>query len=434
MSATWRQAAAAAATAMMSVAGLLTALPAAAAGPAPTGSKTVYFTFDDGPAEGTAELLDATAAYDAKVSLFYVGRHGEESPELVARAAAEGHLIGSHTYSHRALTTLRDSEVREELIKARAALQPYVSNCWRPPGWRTSPAIEQAAKSLGMRQTLSVMDPAEKRTVFIPASWTDPDKIVSTVQQRVFDGAMVTLHAERSHNRPQLEAFKRLLPLLTADGYRFRTLPYCTRPTYKLLAVGDGVTSGTGTANYRSRLDALLRRGAEPHGLNYRWVGGVADRTAIGMNHDGHEDWTVDDVHRNIGDLQAAHEPDVILLSAGTLDSTRGRTATAVAGGMATLLRDIRRNQPHVKVFVSLPPRPGLGRSAAAVQNTALQRRMIDVIRSAGRGFYAVDLRDLDVAGRSERKIADRYYRSLRGNLPGSAAWAPAPDPDRVRG
>ncbi|MEU8241288.1 polysaccharide deacetylase family protein [Actinoplanes missouriensis] len=466
MSPRWKQAAAAAATALISVAGLQAAGPAQAAPVA--GSKTVYFTFDDGPGTGTAELLDATAAYDAKVSLFYTGLHGEQSPELVARAAAEGHVIGNHTYNHRRLPTLTGAEVEQELIKARNALEPYVSNCWRPPGWQTSPAIEQIAKGLGLRQTLSIMDPMESRRVFIPASWTDEDQIVATVREKVFDGAMVTLHAETSGAGAQLRAFERLLPLLTAQGYRFKALPYCGMPTVKLLAVGDGA------GEYRGELDAMLRRGAEPHGLNFRWVGDVADNPRVGLNHDEHAGWTTQQVDRNISRLQSAHQPDVILVNAGAVDMQRGATPGTVARRTAALLAHIRENQPDVTVLVSIPsapaatPAPAARRGAAtleaakrkgaepkagkpkkpqpkrtkpkatkpsaaqqkaAKQTAALQRAMRAVIRDAGAGVHAVDLRGpvLDGSERAQRAIADRFYRAMRGAVPGSNAWAADP-------
>ncbi|GAB1692198.1 chitooligosaccharide deacetylase NodB [Krasilnikovia sp. M28-CT-15] len=210
----------------------LGAAPAAAA-TARAASKTVYFAFDDGPGEWTPELLAAADAYHAQVTLFFVGRSAEKQPEIVARAAAAGHVIGVHTYSHRWLTGMTAAQVRRELVNGRAALQPYASNCWRPPGWATSPAIEQIGRSLGMRQVLRTVGRTSRRPVFIPAGWTDVDKIVSTVQRTVFDGAVVTLHAERSGNRAQVLAFERLLPVLRARGYRFAPVPGCSRPGFR---------------------------------------------------------------------------------------------------------------------------------------------------------------------------------------------------------
>ncbi|MEU8662562.1 polysaccharide deacetylase family protein [Actinoplanes philippinensis] len=390
----WRTAAA---TALISMA----ALVPAPAGAAPAArAKSVYFTFDDGPGPGTAGLLDAAAAYDAKVTLFYVGRNGEQAPRLVARAAAEGHVIGSHTYSHESLTTLSRADAFRQIAQGHDALRPYVSNCWRPPRWLTSPAIEQDAKSLGLRQTLRTMDPAETRQVFVPAAWTDEDRIVAEVQHRVYDGAMITLHAEGPSATAQLGAFRRLLPLLTARGYRFKALPYCDRPTRTLLAVGDELTAGAGTANYRNQLDLMLRSSAEPRGFNYRWQGSITDSPTTGMNHDGVTGATLPRLRRDITTWQTAYHPDVILLTAATADIRHGDSPATVAQQMTALLTTIRRNQPRVAVFVAIPP-------GGATHRQAIR----SAITAAGPGFHPVGLGAHDAG--PPRQIARQFYRAL---------------------
>ncbi len=60
--------------------------------------KTIYLTFDDGPSEHTARLLDILAKYNVKATFFVVGT---KDMSLVARAAQEGHTIAIHTYTHR---------------------------------------------------------------------------------------------------------------------------------------------------------------------------------------------------------------------------------------------------------------------------------------------------------------------------------------------
>ncbi|BEL04971.1 hypothetical protein Q0Z83_031620 [Actinoplanes sichuanensis] len=334
------------------------------------------------------------------MTLFYVGRNGEQAPQSVARAAAEGHVIGSHTYSHESLTTLSRAEAFRQIAQGHNALRPYVSNCWRPPRWLTSPTIEQDAKSLGLRQTLRTMDPAETRRVFVPAAWTDEDQIVAEVQQQVYDGAMITLHAEGPSAAAQLGAFKRLLPLLTARGYRFKALPYCDRPTHTLLAVGDELTVGSGTANYRNQLDLMLRRGAEPRGFNFRWEGSVTDSPTTGMHHDGFAGQTLPRLTRDITGWQAGYRPDVILLTAATPDIRHGDGAGTVGRRMTALLQTIRHNQPQVSVFVAIPR-----------ADNAHQQAVRDAITAAGPGFHAVDLHTVNPA--EPRQIARRFYRSL---------------------
>lgn len=61
---------------------------------------TVYLTFDDGPSDRTAEILDILKKENIKATFFIIGREGEKEPELMRRIVEEGHTIGVHTYSH----------------------------------------------------------------------------------------------------------------------------------------------------------------------------------------------------------------------------------------------------------------------------------------------------------------------------------------------
>src|SRR5438046_3117898 len=55
----------------------------------------IAMTFDDGPsATLTPKLLDLLAAHHIKATFFVIGENVAEHPEIVARAAREGHEIG----------------------------------------------------------------------------------------------------------------------------------------------------------------------------------------------------------------------------------------------------------------------------------------------------------------------------------------------------
>jgi peptidoglycan-N-acetylglucosamine deacetylase len=437
MAASWLRALIAAGFAAV---GVIVAMPAEAAAPVP---KTVYFTFDDGPGAGTAELLDAAAQYDAKVSLFELGTYSLAHPELTARAAAEGHIIGNHTYDHRQLNAgLTPAEIRDELVRGQEALSPYVSNCWRPPRWETNSTIEQIGKDLGLRQTLWAMNMTAGRHVFVPESWTDADQIVKQVENTVYDGAIVTLHAEGA-NTGQLQAFIRLLPILTARGYIFRALPYCNRPTATIMAVGDSTTA-TGSAEgplstYRAQLDFYLRNGAEPRGFNYRWVGPVAGQPAVGLNHAAYPGQTIQGVYAAISGWQATYAPDVILLNIGADNLWRGEDAATAAGRLSTLLQRIRLNQPRVQVLVAqLSGWAGYLPAAVRARDSKFATQTSEIVRAAGEGFYDVDLRRIGGealydAIRPNRfggaEIAYQNYQALRGVLPGSNTWTDVSNP-----
>ena len=63
-------------------------------------------TFDDGPSVCTEELLNGLKERNVKATFFLIGENAEIYPEIVKREAAEGHLVGNHTYSHVEITRL----------------------------------------------------------------------------------------------------------------------------------------------------------------------------------------------------------------------------------------------------------------------------------------------------------------------------------------
>lgn len=61
------------------------------------GSKVVYLTFDDGPGQYTAQLLDVLEEHNVKATFFVVNT-GYDS--MIAREVREGHSVGIHSATH----------------------------------------------------------------------------------------------------------------------------------------------------------------------------------------------------------------------------------------------------------------------------------------------------------------------------------------------
>lgn len=61
----------------------------------------VYLTFDDGPSDNTAAILDTLAKYNVKATFFVVGKTDNQSKEMYQRIVNEGHTLGMHSYSHK---------------------------------------------------------------------------------------------------------------------------------------------------------------------------------------------------------------------------------------------------------------------------------------------------------------------------------------------
>ncbi len=102
--------------------GVSSQLPAAVATSAcPSG--VVALTFDDGPNVHTAEVLDVLAAHRAPGTFFVIGQNVERRPELVRRAADEGHEVANHSYTHRDLELLTHEEIRSEVAQTDRAIR-----------------------------------------------------------------------------------------------------------------------------------------------------------------------------------------------------------------------------------------------------------------------------------------------------------------------
>lgn len=103
--------------------------------PAVDENKIIYLTFDDGPGGYTDRLLDVLDKYDVKVTFFVVHK---KSMEVLARAAASGHKVAMHSYTHDYRTIYTSQEdYFEDLAKIEDDIFKYTgqrSKLLRFPG------------------------------------------------------------------------------------------------------------------------------------------------------------------------------------------------------------------------------------------------------------------------------------------------------------
>ncbi|MFY1618794.1 polysaccharide deacetylase family protein [Micromonospora sp. WMMD736] len=85
--------------------------------------RTIALTFDDGPdPRWTPQVLDVLRRHGAHATFFVVGARVNEHPELVRRIIAEGHEIGSHTFTHADLAAAPPWRRELELSLTRKAI------------------------------------------------------------------------------------------------------------------------------------------------------------------------------------------------------------------------------------------------------------------------------------------------------------------------
>lgn len=187
----------------------------------------VSITFDDGPnPRATPRILEVLRRERVRATFFVLGRHAERWPDLVRRAALDGHQLGNHGYYHRKLHRRSPGYVRDDLT--RGTEQIVRASGVRPRHFRAphgfrSPWVTPIAASLGQRTvgwSLGVWDSAR------PGA----DVIAARAIDGMHAGSILLLHDGDGYDpdgdRLQTaEALPAILDGLRRRGFRFTTLP-----------------------------------------------------------------------------------------------------------------------------------------------------------------------------------------------------------------
>lgn len=192
-----------------------------------TEEKVLYLTFDCGYENGnTAPILDALKKHQVPATFFVVGNFISTSPDLVKRMAAEGHIVGNHTYHHPDMSKISTSDAfAKELNDLEALYQETTGKAmtkfYRPPQGKYSQSNLQMAKDLGYK------------TFFWSLAYVDwyqdkqptKEEAFKKLLGRIHPGAIVLLHSTSSTNASILDE---LLTKWEEMGYTFQTLDHLT--------------------------------------------------------------------------------------------------------------------------------------------------------------------------------------------------------------
>jgi len=176
----------------------------------------IALTFDDGPTvEGTARLLDILKEHGVKATLFVIGNRAAKLPDLMKRAADEGHEIGNHTWTHPHMPKLSREEALGQLQRtsdAIAAAMGRQPSLYRPPYIDTTEELNRWIENvLGLRVIAASVDSLD---------WQDHDvaQTQENVLTKVAPGAIILCH------ETQPSTLDALLRELQARGYEFVTV------------------------------------------------------------------------------------------------------------------------------------------------------------------------------------------------------------------
>jgi peptidoglycan/xylan/chitin deacetylase (PgdA/CDA1 family) len=197
----------------------------------PHDRRAVALTFDDGPSEGTPQILEILARYRVAATFFQCGANAGRLPEIARAVHEAGHAIGNHSHTH-PLFCFRSADFMEgEMRRAQEAIEKHTGarpEWFRAPFGVRWPGLERAQRRLNLR---GVMWTA------IGYDWNRrADEVVRRMTARVSNGAIFCLHDGRElRAKPDIgvtvEAVRRLVPALLERGYRLETVSRLLCPT-----------------------------------------------------------------------------------------------------------------------------------------------------------------------------------------------------------
>lgn len=197
----------------------------------PRNTGIIYLTFDDGPSQYTAQLLDVLAKYGVKAT-FFVTNAG--SDDMLRREYNEGHAIGLHSYTHDySYIYASVDNYFEDLYRVQERVRNatgYTSYLMRFPGGSSNLV---SARYDGGGHIMSILAREVEARGFTFFDWnvtsgdagetTNSNTVYNNVISRVYsDGKSVVLqHDIKSFS---VDAVERIIEWGLANGFTFAKL------------------------------------------------------------------------------------------------------------------------------------------------------------------------------------------------------------------
>lgn len=186
--------------------------------------KILYLTFDDGPdTVYTNQLLDFLDQEQIPATFFMVAESAQGHPEIVERMKKSGYSIGIHSLSHRSAMLFGPKRTERDLKESKKIMEKMKVTVkgYRPPWGHLNLASLFWIRKLHLNLVfwdVMAQDWSAQET---------PDSICNKILRRVFPGAVICLHDGRGENGAPgrtIEALKKAIPVLKAQGYEFRRI------------------------------------------------------------------------------------------------------------------------------------------------------------------------------------------------------------------
>lgn len=194
--------------------------------------KRAFLTFDDGPSEVTATILDTLKNENIKATFFVLGSRVDAMPEMVKRIYEEGHYIANHGYTHiyssiysSPQTVLDEFNQCNNSIKNAIGVPEYNSHLFRFPGGLPGGPyadIKNQAKELLNQNNIVNVDwnalTGDSETTK-PTIEFEMQRLQETVSGK---NSVVILMHDAQAKKVTAEALPQIIQYLRNEGYEFK--------------------------------------------------------------------------------------------------------------------------------------------------------------------------------------------------------------------
>lgn len=179
----------------------------------------ITLTFDDGPCEPqTSKVLATLKKHNVKATFFVIGKNINGNEALLKQIVAEGHGIGSHSFSHHYWIDIwGKKKLEEDISKSLEVIKTVTgkhTTLFRPPYGVTTPNFAYVLKKLNLRSVGWNVRSYDTST-------PDINKVFERVMRKTKNGSVILLH-DRLDNMPAL--LDKLIPALKEKKFEFVTI------------------------------------------------------------------------------------------------------------------------------------------------------------------------------------------------------------------
>lgn len=173
--------------------------------------KSVAITFDDSPNKGkTDKILEYLKDNKAHATFFVVGNKIASNKNLLISMKNNGNEIGSHSYSHKLLTKVKDDEYLNDYNKVNDLYKNLFQEdlkLFRPPYGAVSKSQQTMLPTSYILWSIDTND----------WRYRNSDYLVNYVLDNIKDGDIILFHDAYDST---VLAISKLLPLLYSKGYQ----------------------------------------------------------------------------------------------------------------------------------------------------------------------------------------------------------------------